>query len=63
MAVRRALSIPIELPPRFVDLARRRTAFAVDRITNFDAALKDALASAYVQGMRDAVAALTGKEE
>ncbi len=55
------LSEPINVPFGVVDLARRRTAFAMDRMTNFDLPLRMALASAYVQGMNDAIEVLAAR--
>ena len=57
----RYLSEPIEVPRGVVDLARRRTAFAMDRLMHYDFSLRMALASAYVQVMNDAIDALSSR--
>lgn len=46
-----------ELPAKFVDLAKRRTAFLFKVMQYESQSLHNILASAYVQGMSDAIKA------
>src|SRR5258708_634648 len=51
----------VDLPYPFVDLAQRRTEFLFRHMTYGDMPMRMVLASAYVQGMSDAVDALDAK--
>lgn len=45
----------IDVPEPLFDLARRRTAFAAELAVHFDRPLREALASAWLQGLSDAI--------
>lgn len=50
-----------DVPQQFMELAQRRTEYLFPHI-KWNMTLKDALASAYFQGMNDAVAALDARD-
>lgn len=58
----RHLSERVDVPRPIVDLAVRRSSFAAARMMNFDFPLRLALASAYMQGMNDAIDVLSTRE-
>ena len=51
----------VDVPPRFIDLAQRRTEFLFHVMTYGDQPMKLVLASAYLQGLGDAADALEAK--
>ena len=55
----RPLSVRIDVPSGVGELALRRTAFAMERLTYFNFSLRQALACAYLQGMNDTIDVLT----
>jgi len=52
---------PVDIPAPFIDLAQRRTEFLFHVMTYGDKPMKIVLASAYLQGVNDAVDALDAK--
>lgn len=52
----------IDVPPQFIDLARRRTEFLFRVMTYGDQPMKIVLASAYLQGLGDAADALEKRD-
>lgn len=50
-------------PAGIIGVAKRRTAFLINRMANWDMPLKAALASAYLQGMTDAIDCVNAIEE
>jgi hypothetical protein len=53
----------VDIPAPVIDLAQRRTEFLFHVMTYGDKPMKIVLASAYLQGMNDAVDALDAKDE
>jgi hypothetical protein len=51
----------VDIPAPFIDLAQRRTEFLFHAMTYGDKPMRIVLASAYLQGMNDAVDALDAR--